>query len=62
MSVKRERLTVAEFCAEMRITRSTFYDWLAKGLAPKCHKLPNRQLRIDRADVDTWYSGREVAA
>lgn len=62
MTSKRERLTVAEFCAEMRITRSTFYDWLAKGLGPKCHKLPNRQLRIDRDDVEVWYNSREVTA
>jgi excisionase family DNA binding protein len=57
-----ERLTVAEFCAEMKITRSTFYDWLAKGRGPKCHKLPNGQLRIDRSDITAWYSSCEVAA
>jgi excisionase family DNA binding protein len=62
MTIKRERLTVEEFCAEMKITRSTFYDWIAKRRAPKCHKLPNGQLRIDRADIDAWYSGCEVAA
>lgn len=62
MSSKVERLTVAEFCAEWKIARSTFYDWLAKGLAPKCHKLPNGKLRIDRADIDAWYQACEVAA
>jgi len=57
-----ERLTVAEFCAEMKITRSTFYDWKAKGRAPRMRKLPNGQLRIDRQDIDDWYAACEVAA
>jgi excisionase family DNA binding protein len=62
VSTRRERLTVAEFCAEMKIARSTFYDWLAKGKAPRCKKLPNGQLRIDRNDIDQWYDSCEVAA
>jgi excisionase family DNA binding protein len=57
-----ERLTVAEFCAEMKITRSTFYDWKAKGRAPRMRKLPNGQLRIDRRDIEAWYEACEVAA
>lgn len=55
MSTASERLTVSEFCAEMKISRSTFYDWLAKGCAPRVHKLPNNKIRIDRRDIDTWY-------
>jgi excisionase family DNA binding protein len=58
----RERLTVAEFCAEMKISRSTFYDWKAKGRAPRCRKLPNGELRIDRSDIEQWYDACEVAA
>ncbi|MGW4058668.1 helix-turn-helix transcriptional regulator [Amycolatopsis sp. NPDC004747] len=50
----REHLTVDEFCEEFDIARSTFDDWRAKGRAPRCLKLPNRQLRIRRADVDVW--------
>ena len=57
-----ERSTVAEFCNEMKITRSTFYDWKAKGRAPKVRKLPNGQLRIDRQDIEAWYETCEVAA
>ncbi|MDQ2582608.1 helix-turn-helix transcriptional regulator [Saccharothrix yanglingensis] len=59
---RRELLTVAEFCKEFKISRSTLYDWLAKGLAPKCSKLPNGQLRFDRRDIDAWYDGCGVAA
>jgi excisionase family DNA binding protein len=62
VSTKPERLTVAQFCAEMQISRSTFYEWVAKGRAPRCRKLPNGQIRIDRRDIDRWYESCEVAA
>lgn len=62
MTARRERLTVDEFCAEMKISRSTFYEWKAKGRAPRCHRLPNRELRIDRADIEQWFRSCEVAA
>ncbi|GGS97822.1 hypothetical protein GCM10010156_65040 [Planobispora rosea] len=55
-------LTVAEFCAELGISRSTFYDWRAKGRAPKCITLPNGSLRIRRAEFERWLSSREDAA
>ena len=41
-------LTVDQLCAELHVSRSTFYDWRAKGRAPKCHKLPNGDIRIRR--------------
>jgi predicted DNA-binding transcriptional regulator AlpA len=47
-------LTLAEFCTEFDVSRSTFYDWRAKGRAPKCLKLPNGELRIRRTEVDRW--------
>jgi predicted DNA-binding transcriptional regulator AlpA len=50
-----EKLTLAEVCAELRIERSTFYDWRVKGRAPKCSKLPNGELRIVRRDLDEWF-------
>jgi predicted DNA-binding transcriptional regulator AlpA len=49
-----EKLTLAELCAELKISRSTFYDWRAKGRAPECFRLPNGDLRILRSDLDTW--------
>lgn len=55
MSTKtRTMLTLAEVCAELQISRSTFYDWRAKGRAPRCVTLPNGKLRIRRADLETW--------
>jgi excisionase family DNA binding protein len=61
-ALNRELLTVAQFCAELQISRSTFYEWVAKGRAPRCRKLPNGQLRIDRSDINKWYESCEVAA
>lgn len=58
----RDKLTLAEVCDELGISRSTFYDWRAKGRAPRCSKLPNGDLRIKRADFDDWYEGLEDAA
>ncbi|WP_031161920.1 helix-turn-helix transcriptional regulator [Streptosporangium roseum] len=55
-------LTVAEFCAELEISRSTFYDWRTKHRAPKCITLPNGSLRIRRAEFERWLSSREDIA
>ena len=60
-AVDREKLTVAEVCAELKIHRRTFYDWCAKGNAPRRTKLPNGDWRITRADLDKWLTEREVA-
>ncbi|MFC7245152.1 helix-turn-helix transcriptional regulator [Catellatospora aurea] len=58
-----EKLTLQEVLAELKITRSTFYDWRAKGRAPRCHKLPNGDLRILRSELDEWFNAqREVLA
>lgn len=59
---RRELLTVAEFCKEFKVARSTFYDWIAKGNAPICTKLPNGQLRLDRRDVEAWFNDCRAAA
>ncbi|GGO81068.1 helix-turn-helix transcriptional regulator [Wenjunlia tyrosinilytica] len=57
-----EKLTLAEVCEELKVTRSTFYDWRAKGRAPRCIKLPNGDLRIRRSDLDNWLDDHEDAA
>lgn len=56
------RLTLDEFCTEYGIARSTFYDWRAKGRAPRCIKLPNGELRIRRSDLEQWERSCEDAA
>ncbi|HEX3780691.1 MAG TPA: helix-turn-helix domain-containing protein [Pseudonocardiaceae bacterium] len=56
------QLKVADVCAELRISPRTFNEWRAKGRAPKCLKLPNGELRIRRADFDSWLNSRQEAA
>lgn len=55
-------LTVDQVCAELIISRSTFYDWRAKGRAPQCTKLPNGELRILRVDYEQWLKDLRGAA
>jgi excisionase family DNA binding protein len=55
-------LTIAEVCAELRIPRSTFYDWRAKGLAPRCITLPSRKVRVERSELDAWKQAHRDAA
>lgn len=57
---KSERLTIEQFCTELDIAPSTFYDWRAKGKGPKCIKLPNGRIVIRRAEVERWLESLEV--
>ena len=41
------------------ISSSTFYDWWAKGTAPRCIKLPNGEIRVRRTELDRWLAARE---
>ncbi|WP_019808207.1 helix-turn-helix transcriptional regulator [Saccharomonospora halophila] len=54
MNSTHTHLTVTAVCEELGIARSTFYEWRAKGRAPRCIKLPNGEIRIRRGDLDTW--------
>jgi excisionase family DNA binding protein len=57
-----DKLTVAEICDDLAISRRTFYEWRAKGRAPKCIRLPNGGLRIRRAEYQRWLTAREDVA
>jgi predicted DNA-binding transcriptional regulator AlpA len=61
-TVERRLLTVAAVLEELKVPRSTFYKWRRVGLAPRCIKLPNGDVRIRRADLDAWLKDREDAA
>lgn len=54
-----DKLTIAEVCADLDISRRTFYEWRAKGRAPKCIRLPNGGLRIRRSEYLRWLDARE---
>lgn len=58
-TISRKHLTIADLCEELGIARSTFYDWRAKGRAPKCIKLPNGDLRIRRVEFERWLAEHE---
>ncbi len=60
MATSRGRMvTVQEFCDALGVSRSTFYDWRAKGRALRCLKLPNGEIRIRRTEVESWLDGRD---
>ncbi len=56
-----EKLTIEEVCLELKISRSTFYEWRQKRRGPPCIRLPNGALRVRRRDFDDWLAGQEVA-
>lgn len=58
----RGHLTVDDICTDLGVSRRTFYEWRAKGTAPKCRKLPNGDLRISPAEYARWLESREEAA
>lgn len=60
MTLRRDLLTVAEVCTELKIGRSTFYEWRAKQRALRCLKIPNSELRIRRSDLDDWLERHEL--
>ena len=59
---ERAQLTFAQVCDELGVARSTFYDWRAKGKAPRCIKLPNGAIRVRRSELDRWLSALEEVA
>lgn len=62
MPGSRTQLTIADVCAELNVSRSTFYDWRAKGKAPRCIKLPNGEIRVRRSELDRWLEAYEEVA
>lgn len=40
------------------LPRRTWQEWRSKGTAPKCVRLPNRQLRIRQDEYERWLKTR----
>jgi len=59
---QHDKLTIAEICADLGVSRRTFYEWRAKNRAPKCITLPNGSLRIRRSEYQRWLAAHEEAA
>jgi predicted DNA-binding transcriptional regulator AlpA len=57
----RDKLTIAEVCADLGISRRTFYERRVKGRAPRCITLPNGSLRVRRSEYQRWLPARWLA-
>jgi predicted DNA-binding transcriptional regulator AlpA len=60
--MRDELLTVKEVIAELRVPRSTWYQWRQVGKTPKAFKLPNGELRIRRSVLNEWLTDLESDA
>jgi predicted DNA-binding transcriptional regulator AlpA len=64
---REELLTLAQLLAELGedddhpLPKSTFYDWIAKGRAPRGIRLPNGSRRWRRREVTRWLNELEDA-
>lgn len=47
-------LKLPEALQTLRMSRAGSYRMRSRGQAPRLHKLPNRHLRVRRADLDAW--------
>ena len=52
----QQYLTLPQLCAELGISRSTYYEWksLEKSVPPS-RLLPSGQRRFRRVDVEAWW-------
>jgi len=55
-------MTIEEICADLDVSRSTFYEWKATGKGPRCIKLPNGSIRVRRCEYTKWLETLEDAA
>ncbi len=55
-------MTMQEACEYLRVARSTFDEWRARGQAPRVMKLPNGEIRIRREWIDAWVDERAQEA
>lgn len=62
-----ELITLNQLLAELGdegqpLPKSTFFDWRAKGRAPRAIKLPNGTLRFRRSEIERWLKNYEEVA
>lgn len=61
--VRDDLMTVPQVLAVLNgVSRRTFYRWRELGIAPRCIKLPNGELRVSRRDLDEWLDSHLEAA
>lgn len=49
-----EWLTVGQVCAELKISRRTFYRWRAQGTGPRSKRMDRGGVRVRRSWLDEW--------
>ncbi|QQM42022.1 helix-turn-helix transcriptional regulator [Streptomyces liliifuscus] len=57
-----QKLKLCEVLAEIRMSRAAFYRMRARGQAPRLQKLPNGEIRVNRADLDAWWASCDQRA
>ncbi|MCX4907064.1 AlpA family transcriptional regulator [Streptomyces sp. NBC_00878] len=57
-----QKLKLNEVLAEIRMSRAAFYRMRARGQAPRLQKLPNGEIRVNRADLDAWWASCDQRA
>ncbi|MBV1939841.1 MULTISPECIES: helix-turn-helix domain-containing protein [unclassified Streptomyces] len=57
-----QKLKLREVLAEIRMSRAAFYRMRARGQAPRLQKLPNGEIRVNRADLDAWWASCDQRA
>ncbi|MFE7031345.1 helix-turn-helix transcriptional regulator [Streptomyces sp. NPDC057621] len=60
--VRPQKLKLREVLAEIRMSRAAFYRMRARGQAPRLQKLPNGEIRVNRADLDAWWESCDQRA
>jgi excisionase family DNA binding protein len=57
-----ELLNTDEMAADLGISKATLYKWTSSGRfnPPGLIRLPNRQLRITRAELRAWARGEVI--
>jgi excisionase family DNA binding protein len=52
-------MTVAEVCAYLQVSRSTWAKWRARGVTPPVVRLRNGSLRVRRTALEVWLDDLE---
>ena len=59
--MQKSSLTIVEWCALRKVSRSMFYKLDAEGLTPRTHSVGVKRLISPQADAE-WLRQREAAA
>ncbi|WP_352396474.1 helix-turn-helix domain-containing protein [Kineosporia sp. NBRC 101677] len=55
-------MTVDEVLEELRVPRRSWQRWRELGTGPRCLRLPNGELRVERPTLDAWLESLREAA